>query len=125
MSRTAGVLVGYGIDLGWEGEFIGRLEDVLGEQGIDDLDAEALTRTLKNEGLDVTIERYGHEYKGVAMFARDSVQESLTWTLDLVVPLTSVAVPQWRRELVQAIDVLGWEDAGLDNARWLVLASYG
>jgi hypothetical protein len=87
-------------------------------------------KTLEREGLDasVQVDYFAYALDGLVLVAKDSVTEADGWSI----PLDGTLPPpgpdpegQWARELAQALDVLGWEEAGLGQPTWFAYACYG
>lgn len=126
MGQGITVTRGYGwvID-SFEGDYPANLEQFITDEQADDLDAHVKS-VIEAEKLEVTLEHFGYMYGSLALLARASTVDSYDWEHDLETLLPDRAAElQLRRELMQVLDALGWDEAGLGDPKWLLLVAYG
>lgn len=81
---------------------------------------------MKEHGLDVQPDHFGYDHGALALVHRASSVDSYDWEHDLEALLPPrMADRQYERELAQALDALGWDEAGLGEPKWLLLVAYG
>lgn len=109
----------------YEGQWVGDLEQFLPKEAIVDV-TEWVEPIMKANDLDVKVESFGYEFAGSALVARASAVDSYDFEhkLETFLP-DKVKEPQLKRELLQALDVLDWSEAGLGEPSWLLLVTYG
>lgn len=107
------------------GDFVGDLEQFIPEADQADV-ADWVEARLKDSQLEVVIDPFGYHFNSLALVAKASAVDAYDWyhELDTFVP-DKAKEPQLRRELLQALDVLEWEEAGLGDPTWLLLVAWG
>lgn len=126
MSQGITVTRGYGwvID-DFEGDYPVNLAQFITDEQAEDLGT-YVKQVLEADTLEVVVEPFGYSFGALALLARASTVDSYDWEHDLETLLPDrTAELQLRRELMQALDALGWDEAGLGDPKWLLLVSYG
>jgi hypothetical protein len=126
MSQGVSVTSGYGwVIVTDDGEYAVELEEHLSDDQRKDL-SEAINRVVSKDGIAVVYESFGYDFEQAALLASDSVHESYDYVHEAAQHAPNVvAEAQYRRELLQALDALEWDEAGLGEPKWLILITYG
>lgn len=124
--------MGHGITLttgyGWvidayDGDYQGEVNRHFSPQQREDL-RESIDQTLKEEQVEVERVTFGYDFQSLALVAKASMTTSYDW-YHTAHPVNATGMPAFRRELLNALEALGWEDAKLGEPKWLHLVLWG
>lgn len=87
---------------------------------------EWVEKRMKENSLDVEVDSFGYDFQSQALVHRASAVNTYDWYHDAALLQPDVkAEAAYKRELLQALDALEWDEAGLGDPSWLVLITYG
>ena len=110
----------------WDGEWA---VEGLGEYVPEDFSYHDVNdELLKANGVDCIFDSFGRDFKGLALIARASSVDSYDreHELDALVPAKDATAHEgeYRAELFEALETLGWHHLPFGEPKWLVLVTY-